>query len=259
MFKKKNIKTLLIISSITLGVSQPVIAHEFVMSSESAQRSVMNMPSLKASMDTIPYSHLLYGFTLDLEIEGANFSTTDVNTLRSATTISTPNNVVRPYRATDKKVTYRIMGDNELRATNFITMTVDQSVLSVPHSLSITIPVYSDVSPPDTPHENANTVDSLTMSSISADDFLDGSGVVFTMTLNEGEFQPGCADPIAHSIMETSNIRGIVRILNKTKNKVEFIVEGGVNPPMIDNWNFELKPETTTLNQNLHVSSPINS
>lgn len=241
----------------SLGVTSSAVAHDLTYSPELAQRSFVNMPTLTANMDTVPYSHLLYGFQLYIDVDGANFNTSDVNRIRNATTLSIPNRVT-PYKVTDNNVRYRISGEPELRAINSITLTVDQSVLSVPHSLSITLPVFHDIAPPDTPHEDANTKASLTVNSVNATDFLDGSGTVFTIRLKDGEFPIGCSDIIAHSIMETSNVPGIVRIWSKTQNQVEFIVEGGIYEPISGNWNFELGLGTTTLNEVLHISAPIN-
>lgn len=249
------IATVLCASS--FAVTSSAIAHDLKYSTELAQRSNVNMPVLTANMDSIPYSHLLYGFQLNIDVNGANFSTSNINSIRNATTISIPNRVT-PYNVTENKIRYRISGESDLRAVNSITVTIDQSVLSVPHSLSITIPVFHDIAPPDTPHEDANAVASLTVNSVNATDFLNGSGTVFTVKLKEGEFLLGCSDLIAHSIMETSNIQGIVRIWSRTKNQVEFIVEGGIYEPISGNWNFELGKETTTLNRVLHVSAPIN-
>lgn len=246
-----------ILCGASLGVTSSVVAHDFTYSPELAQRSNVNMPTLTANMESVPYSHLLYGFQLYIDVNGANFNTSDINRIRNATTLSVPNRVT-PYKVTNNNVRYRISGEPDLRAINFITVTVDQSVLSVPQSLSLTIPVFHDIAPPDTPHEDANTVASLTVNSVNATDFLDGSGSVFTIKLEEGEFPLGCSDIIAHSIMESSNIPGIVRIWNKTNNQVEFIVEGGIYEPINGHWNFELAPGATTLNRVLHVSSPIN-
>lgn len=60
------------------------------------------------------------------------------------------------------------------------------------------------------------------------------------------------------SFMNTSNVQGIVRIWRKTANQVEFVVEGGHYQTNAGNWNFELGPDTNTLNQTLHISAPIN-
>lgn len=258
MFKKtKSLKTFFILSAISLGMTQTVVAHEYIYSPDTAQRSEINIPTLKADIDAIPYSSLLYGFQLELELDNATFNTSNVNAIRNATTFSIPN-VFRPYRATDNMARYRISGEQDLRAVNSIDISIDKSVLSVPYNLSITIPVTQDIMPPDAPHEEANRIASLATVSTNATDFLNGSGTVFTLKLNKGEFLPGCTDPIAKSIMKTSNIQGIVRIWRKTENQVEFIVEGGNYRPNTGNWNFELGEDTTTLKQTLYVSSPIN-
>ncbi|HIF9459997.1 TPA: hypothetical protein ACX6SH_000482 [Photobacterium damselae] len=246
-----------LIALMVCSLASNVLAHEFYYPSDTKERQIAaNMPTLSTNLDTIPYSYLLYGFTLHVEINGAELNTTDVNVVRNATTVSTPN-VVRPYRVSNNTISYRISGNHDLRVINFMTLSIDQNVLSAPHSLSITLPVFQDIAPPDTPHPDANKTAELTVASVKATDFLDGSGVVFTMTLNEGAFLPGCADPIAHSIMNTSNVQGLVRIWHKTSNRVEFVVQGGYYTPDSGNWNFELAPETTSLNRVLHVSTPI--
>ncbi|OBU32922.1 hypothetical protein [Photobacterium kishitanii] len=240
-----------------LTTAYGVTAHEFVYTPDSAQRTNTNMPTLTANMESIRYSDLLYGFQLNISVNGANLNTTNVNTIKNATHLSSPN-VVRPYRITNNTISYRISGEHDLRAINFVTLTLDQAVLSAPQSLSITLPVFHDITPPDQPHEDANTIAALNVDSVNATDFLNGSGKVFTVTLAQGAFLPGCSDAIAHSIMNTSNVQGIVRIWRKTANQVEFVVEGGHYQTNAGNWNFELGPDTNTLNQTLHISAPIN-
>lgn len=240
-----------------LTTTHAVTAHEFVYNPESAQRNSVNMPSLTTNINSIRYSDLLYGFQLNISVDGANLNTNNVNTIKNATTLSTPN-VMRPYRIANNTISYRISGEHDLRAVNFVTLTLDQAVVSTAQSLSITLPVIHDITPPDQPHENANTIATLTDKSLHANDFLHGSEKVFTITLEHGEFVPGCSDVIAHSIMNSSNIQGIVRIWRKTANKVEFIIEGSHYQTNVGNWNFELEPNTTNLKQTLHVSTPIN-
>ncbi|GAL02646.1 hypothetical protein JCM19237_5539 [Photobacterium aphoticum] len=233
------------------------MAHEYTLSVEDAERYGISVPKIKVNYDVLPYQHILFGFQLHVELEGATLNTTNVNALRDATTIST-HNVVRPYRASANTISYRISGEFDHRAVNFIDYTLDKSVLSTDHDLTIRIPVEIDITPPDTPHADANKVASLNVNSVNTEDFLmESERTLYRITLNEGEFLPGCADPIAHSIIRTSNIEGMVRIWKKTDKMVEFVVEGGFHTPIVGNWNFELEPNTTTLNKTLHLSTPV--
>ncbi|AXY02584.1 hypothetical protein D1115_16230 [Vibrio alfacsensis] len=253
----KSLSALFIASALSLGVTQPTLAHEYTLTVEDAERYGISVPKIKVNYDVLPYQHLLYGFQLHVELEGATLTTTNVNTLRNATSLST-DNVLRPYRASSNTISYRISGELDHRAVNFIDFTLDKSVLSTEHDLSIRIPVEIDVTPPDTPHILANKVATLDVESVHADDFLMSSNrTLYKITLNEGEFLPGCSDPIAHSIIRTSNIDGLVRIWKKTHNTVEFIVEGGYHAPIVGHWNFELEPSTTTLNKTLYISTPV--
>ncbi|SKA57052.1 hypothetical protein [Photobacterium toruni] len=244
-----------IICGSSLGVTQSVIANDLTSSPESTQH--LTTPVLTANMNVIPYSYLLFGFTLYIDIDGATFNTTNANDFRNATTLSTPNRVT-PYGATESSIRYRITALDDLRAVNSITLTIDQSVLSVPHPVSITIPVFHDIAPPDTPHEEANTIASLSVDSVDAADFLIPKGTVYTIILNDGEFVQGCSDVIKHSIMNTSNIRDMVTIWHKSSNEVQFVLSGSNHLPNSGNWNFELSPDTTTLNSTLYISTPIN-
>ncbi|KII76106.1 hypothetical protein [Vibrio renipiscarius] len=257
MKTNKSLTALFLASALSLGLAQTAFAHEYTLSAEDAERYGITAPLIKVNYDLLPYQHLLYGFQLHVEIEGATLNTTNVNTLRDATRLSS-DNVVRPYRATANKISYRISGELDHRAVNFIDFTLDKSVLSTDHDLSLRIPVEIDVTPPDTPHPLANTIATLNVDSVQADDFLiDSNRTLYKITLDEGEFLPGCADPIAHSIMRTSNVDGLVRIWKKTNNTVEFIVEGGFHAPIVGNWNFELEPNTTSLNKALYISTPV--
>lgn len=257
MKTNKSLTALFIASALSLGLAQPTLAHEYTLSVQDAERYGISTPTIKVNYDVLPYQHILYGFQLHVELEGATLNTTNVNTLRDATTLST-HNVVRPYRASANTISYRISGELDHRAVNFIDFTLDKSVLSTEHDLSIRIPVEIDVTPPDTPHPQANQVATLNVDSVLTDDFhIDSDRTVYKLTLNEGEFLPGCSDPIAHSILRTSNIQGMVRIWKKTDKTVEFIVEGGYHTPIVGNWNFELEPNTTTLNKTLYLSVPV--
>lgn len=258
MKTNKSLTALFLASALSLGFAvQPAMAHEYTLSVEDAERYGISVPKIKVNYDLLPYQHILYGFQLHVELEGATLNTTNVNTLRNATTLSTEN-VLRPYRASSNTISYRISGELDHRAVNFIDFKLDKSVLSTDHDLSIRIPVDIDVTPPDTPHALANTIATLNVDGVNADDFLSTSDrTLYKITLKEGEFLPGCSDPIAHSIIRTSNVDGMVRIWKKTSNTVEFIVEGGYHTPIVGNWNFELEPNTTTLNKTLHISTPI--
>ncbi|GAK86552.1 hypothetical protein JCM19238_4142 [Vibrio ponticus] len=258
MKTNKSLTALFLASALSLGLAiQPAMAHEYTLSVEDAERYGIEVPKIKVNYDVLPYQHILFGFQLHVELEGATLNTTNVNTLKEATTIST-HNVVRPYRATANKISYRISGEFNHRAVNFIDFTLDKSVLSTDHDLTIRIPVDIDVTPPDTPHALANTVATLNVDGVHAEDFLvDSNRTLYKITLSEGEFIPGCADPIAHSIIRTSNIEGMVRIWKKTNKTVEFVVEGGYHKPIVGNWNFELEPNTTTLNKTLYLSTPV--
>lgn len=257
MKTNKSLTALFIASALSLGLAQPTLAHEYTLSAQDAERYGINVPMIKANYDVLPYQHILYGFQLHIELEGATLNTTNVNTLRDATNLST-HNVVRPYRASANTISYRISGELDHRAVNFIDFTLDKSVLSTDHDLNIRIPVEIDVTPPDTPHPLANQTATLNVDSVYADDFhLDSNRTLYKITLNEGEFLPGCADPVAHSIIRTSNVEGLVRIWKKTNKTVEFIVEGGYHTPIVGNWNFELEPSTTTLNKTLYISTPV--
>ena len=257
MKTKKSLTALFIASALSFGLAQPTMAHEYTLSVEDAERYGISVPKIKVNYDVLPYQHILFGFQLHVELEGATLNTTNVNALRDATTIST-HNVVRPYRASANTISYRISGEFDHRAVNFIDYTLDKSVLSTDHDLTIRIPVEIDITPPDTPHADANKVASLNVNSVNTEDFLQESErTLYRITLNEGEFLPGCADPIAHSIIRTSNIEGMVRIWKKTDKMVEFVVEGGFHTPIVGNWNFELEPNTTTLNKTLHLSTPV--
>ncbi|PKF49378.1 hypothetical protein AT251_19305 [Enterovibrio nigricans] len=244
------------VSALAFAVSQPVLAHEYVVTPEMAASYGLTMPTLTANMEKIPYSYLVYGGQIEIKLEGAKFNTSDINVLRNAVSVSSENRLV-PYRATSNSVRFRVSGDFDLRALNFVDFTVDSSVLTIPQDLTLTLPVDQDIAAPDTPHEEANKVAQLKDASVKATDFLSGSGKVFTINLKEGQFLPGCADPIAHSIIKTSNVQGIVRIWQRTNTSVDFIVEGGHYTTSSGNWNFELAPETTTLGTTLHVSTPI--
>ncbi|GHA32708.1 hypothetical protein ACFFLZ_05280 [Photobacterium aphoticum] len=257
MKTKKSLTALFIASALSFGLAQPTMAHEYTLSVEDAERYGISVPKIKVNYDVLPYQHILFGFQLHVELEGATLNTTNVNALRDATTIST-HNVVRPYRASANTISYRISGEFDHRAVNFIDYTLDKSVLSTDHDLTIRIPVEIDITPPDTPHADANKVASLNVNSVNTEDFLmESERTLYRITLNEGEFLPGCADPIAHSIIRTSNIEGMVRIWKKTDKMVEFVVEGGFHTPIVGNWNFELEPNTTTLNKTLHLSTPV--
>ncbi|WP_232313343.1 hypothetical protein [Enterovibrio coralii] len=242
----KKIKHLFAVSALAFAVAQPVMAHEYVVTPEMAESYGLTMPTLTADMVKIPYSYLVYGGQVEFTLNGAELSTTDINVLRNAISVSSDNRLV-PYRATPTSVRLRVSGDFDLRALNFVDFTIDSSVLTVPQDLSISMPVEHDMPAPDTPHEDANKVAELNGVSVNATDFLSGSGKVFTINLKEGQFLPGCTDPIAHSIIKTSNVQGIVRIWRRTSNSVDFIVEGGYHTTSSGNWNFELSPETTTL------------
>ena len=253
----KSLSALLIASALTLGLAQPTLAHEYTLSVQDAERLGISVPTIKVNYDVLPYQHILYGFQLHVELKGATLNTTNVNTLRDATHLST-HNVVRPYRVSANTISYRISGELDHRAVNFIDFTLDKSVLSTDHDLTIRIPVEIDVTPPDAPHPQANQTAKLNVDGVKSEDFLiDTNRTVYKITLNDGEFLPGCSDPIAHSILRTSNVDGMVRIWKKTNKTVEFIVEGGYHTPIVGNWNFELEPNTTTLNKTLHISTPI--
>lgn len=253
----KSLTAVFIASALSLGVAQPAMAHEYTLSVQDAERYGISVPSIKVNYDILPYQHILYGFQLHVELQGATLNTTNINTLRDATTLST-HNVVRPYRASANTISYRISGELDHRAVNFIDFTLDKSVLSTDHDMTIRIPVEIDVTPPDTPDPEANKIASLNVNSVKTEDFLiDSNRTLYKITLNDGEFLPGCSDPIAHSIIRTSNISGLVKIWNKTSKTVEFIVEGGYHTPIVGNWNFELEPNTTTLNKTLHISTPV--
>ncbi|EGU31365.1 hypothetical protein VII00023_16105 [Vibrio ichthyoenteri ATCC 700023] len=253
----KSVTALFIASALSLGMAQSALAHEYTLSAQDAERYGVNVPTIKVNYDVLPYQHILYGFQLHVELEGATLNTTNVNELRDATSLSS-HNVVRPYRVSANKISYRISGELDHRAVNFIDFTLDKSVLSTDHDLSLRIPVEIDVTPPDTPHILANQIATLNVDSVQADDFLiDSNRTLYKITLNEGEFLPGCADPVAHSIIRTSNVDGLVRIWKKTNKTVEFIVEGGYHAPIVGNWNFELEPSTTTLNKTLYISTPV--
>lgn len=258
MKNNKSFIALSLASAVSLCFAiQPAMAHEYVLSVEEAERYGIQVPKIKANYDVLPYQHILYGFQLHIEIEGATLNTTNVNTLKAATTFST-HNVIRPYRATANKISYRISGEMDHSAVNYVDFTLDKNVLSTEHDLSIRIPVDIDIAPPDTPHPLANTVAMLDVDGVHAEDFLvDSNQTLYKITLKEGEFQLGCADPIAHSIIRTSNIDGIVRIWKKTSKTVEFVIEGGHHKPIVSNWNFELDPNTTTLNKTLYLSTPV--
>lgn len=257
MKTKMSVSALFIASALSLGLASSAFAHEYTLSAEDAASYGINVPTIKVNYDLLPYQHILYGFQLHVELDGATLNTSNVNTLRDATRLST-HNIVRPYRVSENKISYRISGELDHRAVNFIDFTLDKSVLSTDHDLSIRIPVEIDVTPPDTPHLLANKVATLNVDSVKAEDFLiDSNRTLYKITLNEGEFLPGCADPIAHSIIRTSNVDGMVRIWKKTNKMVEFVVEGGYHTPIVGNWNFELEPSTTTLNKTLYISTPI--
>ncbi|WP_232055047.1 hypothetical protein [Vibrio taketomensis] len=200
MKTNKSLTALLITSALSLGLAQPAFAHEYTLSVEDAQRYGISVPTIKVNYDVLPYQHILYGFQLHVELEGATLNTTNVNTLKAATTIST-HNVVRPYRASSNTISYRISGEFDHRAVNFIDFTLDKSVLSTDHDLSIRIPVDIDVTPPDTPHALANTIATLNIDSVNADDFLiESDRTLYKITLSEGEFLPGFCQILSHQV-----------------------------------------------------------
>lgn len=255
MFKqKKTIKTLLILSAISVGIAQPVMSHELTYSAE--QRYGVNVPTLKANIDSVDYSSLVYGFQMNLSLEGAVIINRDPKAIKKAITLSSPNKIT-PRDAAYETISFWVDAEYDLRAVNSITITIDESILNIPHSISLTLPVFHDILPSDLPHEDANKQASLNVDSVKSTDFLQGSGKVFTINLKEGHFLPGCADPIADSIKNSSNVPGLVRIWRKTNTQVEFVVEGGFYAPVNGNWNFELSPETNTLGQKMFVTTPI--
>lgn len=249
-------KYLLLLATALLAIGQTASAHQYTLTATQAREMGIQGPSLTTTADYIPFSNLLYGELLEVKVEGASFTTTDINRIKAATTISS-DNVIRAYRASSNSIKYRISGNREHRVINFVDITIDGSILSSGHDLAVRVPVELDITPPDAPHADANKVAMMSDLSVKDTDFLSGSGKVFTLILNQGEFLPGCADPIAHSIMKTSNVQGLVKIWQKSATQVDFIVEGGNYTPDSGNWNFELEPDATSLNKTLYVSTPI--
>lgn len=58
--------------------------------------------------------------------------------------------------------------------------------------------------------------------------------------------------------MNASNIRDMVTIWHKLSNEVQFVFIGSNHLANSANWNFELIPDTTTLNNTLYINTPIN-
>lgn len=252
--KVRFIQKTLLVSMVVLGASTGVLAQE---SNQLVAQSVEANASITTDLSSVPYSYLLYGFTPTIQLEGAHFTTTNSNALRNAITLSTPNRIL-PYRVNGTSVTCRISGNMDTHAVNEITITIDQSVLSVPYDLSVTVPVIQDVASPDAPHEEANKIASLSVETVHTNDFVNGKKA-FVLTLKEGEFTRGCIDTLRKSIMETSNIPGMVNVWASglTKTQAIFTLDGGYYTTDKAYWNFELTPEATTLNETLYVSAEI--
>lgn len=83
----KSLTAVFIASALSLGVAQPAMAHEYTLSVQDAERYGISVPSIKVNYDILPYQHILYGFQLHVELQGATLNTTNVNTLRDATTL----------------------------------------------------------------------------------------------------------------------------------------------------------------------------